>query len=57
MHVEMVTAVQAEQVSCESRLGREQSISAPHPTALPGHRWVGGTQDTAISRSSMAAAL
>lgn len=37
MHMEMVTAAQEEQVPCESWLGGEQSVSAPHPTALPGH--------------------
>lgn len=36
VHVEMAAAAQAEQVPCESRLGGEQSVSSPHPTALPG---------------------
>lgn len=43
-------------VSCESGLGGEQSVSSPHLTALPGHRWVGGTQGTAISASKALAA-
>lgn len=56
VHVKMITAAQAERVPCESRQGGEQSISAPHLTALPGHSGVGGTQGTAISRAKALAA-
>lgn len=42
--VEMALAAQAEQMPCESRLGGKQSVSAPHPTALPGRR-SGGAPD------------
>lgn len=49
VYAEIVRAAQAEQVPCESRLGGEPSIS--QSVSCPGHRWVGGTQGTAIPSS------